>query len=429
MKILLVGGGGREHALAAAIAASPLCDALIAAPGNPGIAAHARCVPIAADNLSELVALAITERVDLVVVGPEAPLVAGLADGIRSAGIACFGPSAAAAAIEGSKALMKTIAVEAGIPTARHATFTDLAAARAHAAAGPFPIVIKADGLAAGKGVIIAETRAEAIAAVDGMMADRLFGASGDTIVIEAFLTGEEVSVFTLHDGTGTIRLLGACQDHKRAFAGDTGPNTGGMGAYCPAAVLTPALVDRVMAEIVAPADAALRARGAPFVGVLFTGLMLTADGPKLIEFNCRFGDPETQALLPMLDADLLPLLHATATGRLASLAAPALKPGAAVCVVMATEGYPGEVARGSAIHGLDRAAAAGATVFQAATRADADGTLRANGGRVLAVTGFGPTVAAAQRAAMAGIAAIDWPEGFHRPDIGWRAIQRESAG
>jgi phosphoribosylamine--glycine ligase len=424
MRVLVVGGGGREHALAWRIAASPLLTKLWCAPGNPGIAAHAECVPIGAEDVSGLVAFAREHRADLVVVGPEAPLTLGLADALRDAGIGCLGPSAAAARLEGSKAFCKDVADAAGAPTAAWARFDDPAAARAHLRARGAPIVVKADGLAAGKGVVVAATVEEAEEAVAAIMEARIHGAAGASVVIEECLVGEEVSFFALCDGAEAVPI-GAAQDHKRVGEGDTGPNTGGMGAYSPAPAFTPALQERAMAEIIRPVLAEMARRGAPFRGVLFAGLMLTEDGPKLIEFNVRFGDPECQALMCRVEDDILPLLRDAAGGRLRGRA-PRLADRHALVVVMAAHGYPGTPRRGTAIGGLDRAAAVpGARVFHAGTARRPDGTIEAAGGRVLAVAGTGPTLRAAREAAYAAVEAIDWPEGFIRRDIGRRALGR----
>jgi phosphoribosylamine--glycine ligase len=416
--ILLLGGGGREHALAWKLAQSPRCGRLFAAPGNPGIAAHAALVPHLAVTDGDAVARwARDHGIALVVVGPEAPLVAGVADAVRAAGIACVGPSAAAARLEASKAFTKALCDEAGVPTARYARFQSLAPAVAHVRAQGAPIVVKADGLAAGKGVTVAATVAEAEAALEALFAD-----GPAEVVIEDCLEGEEVSFFVLSDGTNALPLL-AAQDHKRVGAGDTGPNTGGMGAYAPASVFTPALQAETMARIVEPTLAAMRARGTPFAGVLFAGLMLTADGPRLIEYNVRFGDPECQVLMTLLDSDLVDLLEATATGTLAGHAV-RWAPEAAATVVVAARGYPGKPESGGAIAGLVEAARH-ATIFHAGT-ALRDGTLVAAGGRVLAVTATGADVAAAVARAYAAIDCISYRHGFHRRDIGYRAIARE---
>ncbi|MBU8541022.1 phosphoribosylamine--glycine ligase [Falsiroseomonas tokyonensis] len=422
MRVLVVGGGGREHALCWKIAQSPQLAKLWCAPGNPGIAAVAECVAIGAEDISALVAFARDKAVDLVVAGPEAPLTLGLADACAAAGIACFGPSAAAAQLEGSKAFCKEVADAAGVPTAAWARFEEAGAARAWLSEKGAPIVVKADGLAAGKGVVVAMTPAEAEAAIAAIMEDRIHGSAGAAVVIEEFLQGEEVSFFALCDGTEAL-AFGAAQDHKRVGDGDTGPNTGGMGAYSPAPAFTDSLRDEVMARFIRPTLAEMARRGTPFRGVLFAGLMLTASGPKLIEYNVRFGDPECETLLPLLRSDLLPVLAAAATGSLAGLS---LDWAAAhsLVVILAAEGYPGTPRRGTEIRGLQAAAAIpGVQIFHAGTSRDAAGAVRANGGRVLAVQASGATLRAARDAAYQAVEAIDWPEGFARRDIGWRAL------
>ncbi len=422
MRVLVVGGGGREHALCWALAASPLLTKLWCAPGNAGIAEVAECVATGAEDITALVAFATSNGVDLVVAGPEAPLTLGLADACASAGLRCFGPSAAAARLEGSKTFTKQVADAAKAPTAAWARFTDPAAARAYVRAQGAPIVVKADGLAAGKGVVVATTVAEAEAALADIMEDRVHGAAGASVVIEECLLGQEVSFFALCDGE-TALPLGAAQDHKRVGDGDTGPNTGGMGAYSPPPIFTPALQDRVMAEVIRPCLAEMAARGTPFRGVLFAGLMLTVAGPKLIEFNVRFGDPECQALMVRLKSDLLPALVAACDGTLHSLTL-AWEKLHSLVVVMAANGYPGAYAKGSEIRGLERAAQiAGVQVFHAGTARRDDGTLIATGGRVLGITATGATLREARDAAYAAVTAIDWPGGFCRQDIGHRAL------
>ena len=420
MNVLLIGSGGREHALAWRLAQSRGLDTLYAAPGNPGIAAHATIVDLDATDHDAVIAFAHDHAIGLVVIGPEAPLVDGLADSLRAADVAVFGPSKAAAALEGSKGFTKDLCARAGIPTAAYARVVSLA--DAHAALDRFgiPVVVKADGLAAGKGVTVAMTRAEADVAV----AD-LFAVPGAVAVIEAFMEGEEVSLFVLTDGT-TLLPFGSAQDHKRVGESDTGPNTGGMGAYSPAAVLTPALEARAIAEIVAPTVATLAAEGTPFSGVLFAGLMLTAAGPMLIEYNARFGDPECQVLMARFQGDLLATMLCVADARLSEAPAVRFSDEAALTVVLAARGYPGAPEAGGAIDGIDRAEATGVRVFQAGTRMTGEGLVAA-GGRVLAVTATGADVAAAQAAAYAGVDAIDFADGFYRRDIGWRAIGRES--
>ena len=417
MRILVVGGGGREHALCWAIAASPLCDALFCAPGNAGIAREAACVDVPADDLDGLVALARRERIDLVVVGPEAPLVAGLVDRLHQAGIRAFGPTAAAARLEGSKAFMKELCARHGIPTARFAHFTDTDAALAYARTQGAPLVVKADGLAAGKGVVVAETLEEAEAAITAMLADRRFGDAGAEIVIEERLTGPEASFFALVDGRDALPLAGA-QDYKRAQDGDQGPNTGGMGAVSPTPLLDTATQQRVMAEIIQPTIDAMAAAGAPFRGVLYAGLMLTPDGPKLLEYNTRFGDPECQVLVLRLMSDLVPALVAACDGGLKHCQLRWFDD-AAVVVVMAADGYPGDYKTGDEICGLEALSDRdGVAVFHAGTGQDADGRLVARGGRVLGVTARGPTVAEARARAYDAVAAIDWPGGRCRRDI-----------
>jgi len=422
MRVLLVGSGGREHALAWALAASPLLTRLWIAPGNPGTAALGENLPILATDIPALIAFARAEAVDLVVSGPEAPLTLGLADACAEAGIRCFGPSRAAAALEGSKAFMKQVADAAGVPTARWAAFEDAALARAHLARVGAPIVVKADGLAAGKGVVVAATLAEAEEAVADAMERGVHGEAGRRVVIEECLVGEEVSFFALCDGATAIPF-GAAQDHKRVGEGDTGPNTGGMGAYSPPPAFTAELQAEVMERMIRPTLAEMARRGAPFRGVLFAGLMLTADGPKLLEYNVRFGDPECQALLPRLRSDLLPALLAACDGELARFDL-RWSPDASLVVVLAARGYPAAPETGSAIAGLEDAASVpGVEVFHAGTRRDPDGTLRAAGGRVLNVAATGRTLRDARAAAYAAVDRIRWPEGFCRRDIGWRAL------
>ena len=423
MNILLIGSGGREHALAWALAASPLLTRLVCAPGNGGIAGVAECVALDIDNPAAVIAFCRRERIDFVVVGPEGPLVTGLGDALAEAGIKHFGPSKAAAQLEGSKGFTKDLCREYGIPTGAYGRFTDKTSAKAYLAATDGRVVVKADGLAAGKGVVIPDTRAEAEAAIDACF-DGAFGAAGAEVVIEAFLDGEEASFFALSDGTHGLALATA-QDHKRVGDGDTGPNTGGMGAYSPAPVMTPAVVERTMAEIIRPTIAAMARRGTPFKGVLFAGLMIGPDGPKLIEFNARFGDPETQVLMLRLKSDLLTALLATADGALDNFDL-RWSDEVALTVVMAANGYPGNYVKGSEIRGLEAAAAIdGVEIFHAGTTRDGDRIL-ASGGRVLNISARGRTVREAQTRAYAAIDAIDWPGGFCRRDIGWRAIARD---
>lgn len=419
-----MGSGGREHALAWKLAQSPRLTRLFAAPGNPGIAAHAELVEIDPVDHRAVIDFCIRNSIALVVVGPEAPLVDGLADNLRTMGIAVFGPNKAAAQLEGSKGFTKDLCARANIPTAAYVRATSKDGALAALDDFGFPVVVKADGLAAGKGVIIAETREAAEAAVEEMFSGS-FGVAGAEVVIEEFMTGEEASFFALCDGT-TVLPFGSAQDHKRVGEGDTGPNTGGMGAYSPARVLTPELERRVMDEIVAPTARAMAEAGMPYSGVFFAGLMLTDEGPKLIEYNVRFGDPECQVLMMRLADDLLDLLLATAEGRLAGMEPPAMKPEVALTVVMAARGYPGTPEKGGTITGIEAAEATGAKVFHAGTVLK-DSALVANGGRVLNVTASGPNVTRAQASAYAAVDAIGFPTGFCRRDIGWREVEREA--
>jgi len=425
MNVLIIGGGGREHALAWAIAASPKLGQLYCAPGNPGIAEVAACVALDMQDHQAVVDFCRVNAVELVVIGPEAPLVAGLADDLRAAGVRCFGPGKEAAQLEGSKAFTKELCAAAAIPTARYRSFSDAAAARAYVADHPLPVVVKADGLAAGKGVAIAETREDAIAFIDDCFGGK-FGNAGASVVIEEFLVGEEASFFVLCDGTNILPLTTA-QDHKRVGDDDTGPNTGGMGAYSPAPVMTEELIARTLEEIIQPTVDELRNRGTPYQGVLYAGLMITPDGPKLIEYNVRFGDPETQVMMLRADrAGLLEALDAAARGALHDLQL-GWKDEVALTVVMAAEGYPGTPKRGTEIKGLEVFGAADdLMVFHAGTMQDALGRLVANGGRVLNVTARGGSVAEAKARAYAAIEKIDWKGGFCRSDIGWRAIARE---
>jgi phosphoribosylamine--glycine ligase len=417
MKVLLVGGGAREHALAWKLAQSPRLEKLYAAPGNPGIAAHAELVDLAPGN-NAIVAFAREENVGLVVVGPEQPLVEGLADALRADGVLVFGPSAAAARLEGSKGFTKALCAQHNIPTAAYTLVHDRAAAARVLADHPLPVVIKADGLAAGKGVTVAEDLAAAEAALDAIFAE-----PGGQAVIEAFLSGEEASFFALTDGE-TVVPFGTAQDHKRVGEGDTGPNTGGMGAYSPAPVVTPEIAERVMAEIVGPTVRAMAAAGTPYAGVLYAGLMLTDTGPQLIEYNCRFGDPEAEVLLPRLHDDLLPILLAVAERRLAELPEPHFTRETALTVVVAAEGYPGTPKKGGAIEGIATAELTGATVFQAGT-AMAGEHLVAAGGRVLAITALGDSITSARDAAYAAVDRVQVAGGFCRRDIGWREVAR----
>jgi phosphoribosylamine---glycine ligase len=425
MNVLLIGSGGREHALAWALSASPLLTKLYCAPGNGGIAQVAECVALDTADQVAVIAWCKANTIDFVVIGPEIPLVAGLASDLAKAGIKHFGPSKAASQLEGSKGFTKDLCREFSIPTAAYGRFKDAPSAKAYLAKSGAPIVVKADGLAAGKGVIMAETSEQAIAGIDACFAGD-FGASGAEIVLEEWMQGEEASFFALVDGDSALPLATA-QDHKRAGDGDVGPNTGGMGAYSPAPVMTPSMVQRTMDEIILPTVRGMQARGMPFKGVLFAGLMITKDGPKLIEYNVRFGDPETQVLMLRLKSDLLAALLATADGVLKTFDL-RWRDEVALTVVMAANGYPGSYGKGSEIRGLDMAAAIdGVEIFHAGTRRDGDKIL-ANGGRVLNVTALGKTVAEAQTKAYAAIDLIDWTEGFCRRDIGWQAIAREKS-
>jgi phosphoribosylamine--glycine ligase len=424
MNILLIGSGGREHALAWKIAASPLVERVYCAPGNAGIAREAECIALDLTDHAAIIGFCEAKAIDFVVVGPEAPLVSGIVDDLEAAGIKAFGPTRAAAQLEASKGFTKDLCRANGIPTAAYERFQGAEPAKEYLRRMAAPIVVKADGLAAGKGVVVAATLAEAEAAVDAIFAGSL-GEAG--VVIEEFLAGEEASFFVLSDGDDVLPLATA-QDHKRAFDGDRGPNTGGMGAISPAPVMTPALERRALEEIVRPTLAAMKAMGAPYKGVLYAGLMITADGPKLIEYNVRFGDPECQVLMLRMMSDLVPALVAARDGVLKDFALRWF-PDPAITVVMAAEGYPGDHARGSVIGGLDEAAKIdGVEIFHAGTRRDGARIL-ANGGRVLDVTASGPTLAATRARAYAAIAKIVWPEGFCRSDIGARAVERERSG
>jgi phosphoribosylamine--glycine ligase len=420
MNVLLLGSGAREHALAWRLAQSPLLEKLYAAPGNPGIAEHAELAPIDPADHRGTIDFCLRHSIGLVVIGPEAPLVDGLADNIRTMGIAVFGPGREAARLEGSKGFTKELCAREGIPTARFERVFSRDGARAALGDFDLPVVIKADGLAAGKGVTIAQTREEAEAAIDALIGA---GRAGGEAVIEEFLEGEEASLFVLADGT-TVMPFGSAQDHKRVGEGDTGPNTGGMGAYSPAPVLSPELETRAIEEIVRPTLAGLAAAGTPYSGVLYAGLMLTADGPKLIEYNVRFGDPECQVLMMRLESDLLRLMLAAAEGRLADEAPPRFSDETAMTVVIAAEGYPGTPKKGGAITGIDAAEQTGARVFQAGT-AEENGKLAASGGRVLSVTAMGDTLQQARDAAYAAVDKISFANGFCRRDIGWRELDR----
>jgi phosphoribosylamine---glycine ligase len=423
MNVLLIGSGGREHALAWKLSQSSQLDTLYAAPGNPGIAECATLAVLDTDDYPAVIAFCRDRKIGLVLVGPEGPLVAGIADALRAAGIRVFGPSKAAAQLEGSKGFTKDLCAEFDIPTGAYQRFTDAAGAKSYVAKMGAPIVVKADGIAAGKGVVVAMTLDEALEAVEACF-DGAFGAAGAEVVVEEFLEGEEVSFFCLCDGK-TALPFGSAQDHKRAGDSDTGPNTGGMGAYSPTGAMTPELAARVMADIIEPTMRGMSARGTPFSGVLFAGLMLTKDGPKLIEYNTRFGDPETQVLMMRLKDDLLVLLNAAVDGELDRVSV-RWRDEAALTVVMAAEGYPATPKKGTIISGVAAADLhEGVKVFHAGTAAQAH-EITANGGRVLNVTALGATTQEAQDRAYAAIGEIDWPEGFYRSDIGWREIIRE---
>jgi phosphoribosylamine--glycine ligase len=423
LNVLLVGSGGREHALAWKLAASPLLTKLYCAPGNAGIADVAECVPIGVLEVQKLLAFARDRKIDFAVIGPETPLVAGIVDLFEANGIKTFGPNKAAAVLEGSKGYVKDLCAEFGIPTAAYKRFTAAAPAKEFAATLGLPVVIKADGLAAGKGVLIPETREDADRAIDFMF-EGAFGGAGAEIVVEEFMQGEEASFFALCDGDNVLPLAGA-QDHKRVFDGDKGPNTGGMGAYSPAPVLTQSVIDATMEMIIRPTVAAMKKRGTPYRGVLFAGLMITKDGPKLIEYNCRFGDPECQVLMTRLKSDLLPALMAARDSTLKNVAL-AWSDEPALTVVMAAKGYPGDYEKGSEIRGLDTAAKIpGVRIFHAGTE-NRDGKIIATGGRVLNVTATGSSVKEARDRAYRAVDAIDWPQGFCRRDIAWRALARD---
>ena len=422
MNILILGGGGREHALAWAIQQNPKCDRLLVAPGNAGIAQIAMCVALDILDGAAVVALAQAEAIDFVIIGPEAPLVAGVADSLRAAGILCFGPSAAAARLEGSKAFTKEVCAAVNAPTAGYERFSDLTAAKAYVSARGAPIVIKADGLAAGKGVTVAMTLQEAETALEHIF-ESAFKKAGTNVIIEDMLIGEEASFFCLVDGE-TVLPLGSAQDHKRVGEGETGPNTGGMGAYSPAPVMTPEMTQRVLQEIIHPSMAEMVRRGTPFQGVLFAGLMITADGPSLIEYNVRFGDPECQCLMMRLGAQTLDLMLACSEGRLSD-AKVHWAEDHAVTVVLAAQGYPGGYETGTVIKGLEALPQSSQSmIFHAGTRKEG-GHICANGGRVLNVTTRADTLRESADKAYAMAAQIDWPEGFYRKDIGWRALRR----
>lgn len=421
MRIVIIGSGGREHALALCLKRTANPTALYALPGNPGIAAVADCVKmVRPDDVKAVVAFCKEAKIDLAVIGPEAPLVAGLVDALTEAGIAAFGPTKAAAILEGSKGFVKDLCTEYNIPTAAYGRFTDYKSAEAFIRKHRAPIVVKADGLAAGKGVVVAQTVPEALDAVQEMLSGR-FGAAGESIVVEEFLEGEELSFFALCDGLNAVPF-GAAQDHKRVGEGDTGPNTGGMGTYTPPKTYTPELRNEVMQKIIAPTVQAMVEKGMPYKGVFFAGLMLTKDGPKLLEYNVRFGDPETQSLLPLLKTNLAELMLACVKGKLAGKVVE-MEQGAAMTVVMAAKGYPGEPLKGTEIKGLEKAASVpGVQVLHAGTKKQ-EGKIVADGGRVLNITATGKTIAEAKEKVYKAVDLVDWPEGFCRRDIGWRAL------
>jgi phosphoribosylamine--glycine ligase len=425
MKVLVIGSGGREHALAWKLSQSPACTEIVCAPGNPGMAElpKARLAPLALEDVEAVAAGAAAERPDLVVIGPEGPLAAGLTDRLTELGLLVLGPSQAAARLESSKSFCKDFCARHAIPSANFAVFDDAPRAKAFLAHREPPFVIKCDGLAAGKGVVIAESFAQADAAIDDILFLRKFGSAGARVVIEDFLPGEEASLFALCDGERAV-LLGAAQDHKRAFDGDQGPNTGGMGAYAPAPVADAAVQERALREIILPTLRGMQAEGTPFRGILFAGLMISEGVPRLIEFNVRFGDPECQTLLPLLDSDLLALFAAAAAGDLRQAPAPRWREGASCTIVLAANGYPEAPLTGSQIRGVGAAAALpGVLVFHAGTRRDEDGSLRAAGGRVLNVTATAPDLRSAAALAYTAAEAVDWPGGFYRRDIGHRVL------
>ena len=427
MKVLLVGSGGREHALAWALAASENCDALYCAPGNAGIESCAECVDISVEDIEGLVVFAKKNAIDLVVVGPEGPLVAGLADALKAENIDVFGPDAAAARLEGSKGFMKDICAKYNIPTAAYGRFTDVQAATDFINAQPGNVVVKADGLAAGKGVIICNSKEEAIEAAADILNDGAFGDAGAEIVVEEFMDGEELSYFALADGK-TILPLTSAQDHKRAFDGDEGPNTGGMGAYSPAHFMTAELEEKIIHRIIEPTIKAMQAEGCPFTGVLYAGLMIVRGEPKLIEYNVRFGDPECQPMMMRLQGDLLEILQAGAQGRLADIRGKVTwSEKTALCVVMAAKGYPGSYEKNTPIRNLDETAnVEDVTVFHAGTAKNDDGGIVSIGGRVLGVTAMGETTKEARDRAYEAVSKIDWPDGFYRKDIAHRALALE---
>ena len=424
MKVLLVGGGGREDALGWKIAQSPELSKLYLAPGGPGLNHLGEKLSVSGGEIEAIADFAAQNKLDLVIIGPEAPLAAGLGDALRARGVPCFGPDRAAAQLETSKSFMKEVCAAAGAATAAYGRFTESDAAKAFLREQTAPYVIKADGLAAGKGVVIAETLRDADDAVDDMLGGQ-FGDASAAIVIEEFMRGEEASFFAITDGEHIVPMI-ASQDHKRAFDGDKGPNTGGMGAYSPAPVFTQTVYERTMNDLIAPVVKEMKRRGTPYVGVLYAGLMIENERPRLVEFNARFGDPECQVMMRRLRSDILPVLHKAATGALSGVVLD-WSDEAAALVVMAADGYPGAYKKGSEIRGVDAAnELPGVVVFHAGTKLD-DGSLTANGGRVLNITATGKDISEAVTRAYQGVAAIDWPQGFYRKDIAWRALQRET--
>lgn len=422
MRVLVIGSGGREHALVWKLAASSRVEKLYCIPGNPGIAQIAECVNLDMNDNAALVKFAIDNKIDLTVVGPEAPLANGIVDDFAAKGLKAFGPTKAAARIEGSKAFAKEIMQKYNIPTAFFEVFTDAEMAKKYIEKQGAPIVVKADGLAAGKGVIVAMTLDEALEAVDSIMCDKAFGAAGSRVVIEEYLTGEEASLLAFTDGKTIIPMV-AAQDHKRIFDGDLGPNTGGMGAYAPAPVVTDAIKEQVTREVLQPAIEGMRKEGCPYSGCLYAGLMITADGPKVIEFNARFGDPETQVVLPLLESDLTEVMEACIDGTLANIKVE-WKDKAAVCIVMAAEGYPASYRKGDIITGVDKACTEDSFVFQAGTSTQ-EGSLVTNGGRVLGITAFAPDIVSSVKRAYEAVDMIDFNGAHYRKDIAYRAIKR----
>jgi phosphoribosylamine--glycine ligase len=423
MKVLVIGGGGREHALCWKLKRSASVSEVVCAPGNPGIAAEARCVPVGAEDVDALMALVAVEQPELVVVGPEVPLVAGLGNRLREEGFAVFGPDKAAAGLEGSKSFSKRLMLEAGVPTARFEVHVDVDEAEQTIRSWGAPIVIKASGLAAGKGVIVAQDVEEAVEAARNMLSGNSFGEAGSQVVIEEYLSGEEASCLFIVSGD-TILPMASSQDHKALLDGDKGPNTGGMGAYSPAPCVTDAVASEVLETIARPIIAALKNRGAEFIGTLYAGVMLTKDGPKTLEFNVRFGDPECQPLMTRLKSDLGEVLLAAAEKRLEGIELE-WEAGSALCVVVSSDGYPASFEKGQAIGGLDAVEAAGTTIFHAGTAAK-DGVIVNSGGRVLGVTAVAASVKEAQRTVYEALEKLDWPGGFYRKDIGYRAVTRE---